>query len=204
MSFMIEDKATPPASHREPLAEVEPLFVERWSPRSFDPDFRISPEQLESLMEAARWAPSCFNEQPWVIHLTLHGSPGFQKMLGTLAESNQTWAKNAAVLGYVVGKKKFKKNGKENSTYEYDCGAAWMSFTLQARMMGLYTHGMAGFSPEAAKDLLELNADEERVIAAFTIGKRDEPSKLPEPLRSREELTPRKDLTEVYKLHERF
>lgn len=188
---------------RETRSGVNHLFTERWSPRSFDPNFELSSDDLDTIMEAARWAPSSFNEQPWTIHLAKRGRPAFDQLLQTLTESNQIWAKNASVLCFMVGRRFFSRNQKENTTFEFDCGAAWMSLTLQTRMLGLYTHGMVGFNREQAGKLLKVDPDKEKVIAAFTIGKRDEPSKLPEKLREMEKMNQRKDLSEVYVIHEK-
>lgn len=187
---------------RDIQASVDPLFPERWSPRSFDPSYSLSKELLNSLMEAARWAPSCFNEQPWTFHIALREESSYKAFLECLVDSNQLWAKNTSALGYIVGKKKFDKNGKNNSTYEFDCGAAWMSMALEARLLGLYAHGMAGFHREKAEKLLNLNKAEESLIAAFAIGKKDKPELLPEELKQKEKMNSRKDLKQVFKLYD--
>lgn len=188
-------------NNRSVEAKVSDIFPDRWSPRSFQPDFKIGAEDLASIMEAARWAPSSFNEQPWTIHVAQKDSSAFDQFARILVESNSVWAKNASVLGFIVGKKTFSRNDKENSTFEFDCGSAWMSLTLQARMLGLHTHGMVGFDRDLASQALKTDPEKEKVIAAFAIGKRDEPDKLPEPLREREIMSPRKSLDSVYILH---
>ena len=92
--------------------------------------------------------------------------------------------------------------GKDNTTFEFDCGAAWMSLTMQARMMDLYTHGMVGFSRDKAAHLLRVNTENEKIIAAFAVGKKSDPSQLPGPLQEREKMNSRKDLHAIYELHE--
>lgn len=189
---------------RRAEAPVNRVFMERWSPRSFDPDYELGEEQLRTLFEAARWAPSCFNEQPWRFHLARRGSPAFALFLEPLAEGNRVWARNASVLVYVVGRRYFSKSGKENTTFEFDCGSAWMSLTLQARLMGLYTHGMAGFDRDAAGKLLKTGRTREKVIAAFVVGKKDDPSRLPEELAQREKMSDRESLGAIMRIHDRI
>lgn len=186
---------------RQKDEQTDKLFLERWSPRSFDPNYEIDEKTLRTLLGAARWAPSSFNEQPWHFHISMRGSPVFEKFLETLVEMNQLWAKNASVLCYIVGDKFFSKNNKPNKTFEFDCGSAWMSLTMQARFMDLYTHGMAGFDREAAQKLLEIDSEKQKVIAAFAVGKRDEPSKLPSKLRDSEKINNRKKIDEIFELH---
>lgn len=186
---------------REKQATVDPLFIERWSPRAFDAHHQVSNETLSSVMEAARWAPSSFNEQPWSIHVAKQATPSFDLFLKALNPANQVWAKRASVLGFFVGKRAFSKNGKENTTFEFDCGSAWMSMTLQARLLDLYTHGMSGFDHQAAMDLLQLKIEEHKVIAAFALGKKDKPEVLPIELINSEKMNGRKNLENVFILH---
>ncbi|HAG92363.1 MAG TPA: nitroreductase [Bdellovibrionales bacterium] len=189
---------------RQPETDVHSLFVERWSPRSFDPHYEISDNDLKILMEAARWAPSSFNEQPWTLHLAKKGTPAYDTFLDGLVEANQAWAKTAPVLGYLSGKKYFSKNHAENVVFKFDCGAAWMSFTLQARMMDLYTHGMGGIVHDKVESFLKIDKKEESVIMAFAIGKAGDPKALPEDLQSMETPNSRKPLSEVFKLYEKL
>jgi nitroreductase len=186
---------------RHTQAKVDSLFPDRWSPRSFNPDYELKDEDLRSLIEAARWAPSCFNEQPWKIHVAKRGTKAFETFLACLVESNRKWAKNSSLIGFFMGSKNFSKNGKPNSTYEYDCGSAWMSLTLQARKLGLYTHGMAGVEYDKISEVLKIQNGQERVIAAFAVGQKDSPEKLPEDLKNKEVLSDRKKLDEVFVLH---
>ena len=110
---------------------ADKLFIERWSPRSFSSE-PIEPDDLEKLIDAARWSPSTLNEQPWIFYTATRESPMFQHYVDCLNEGNQTWAKNAPALGFLIGRKFFKNKDKKNDLAEFDCGAAWMAMTMQA------------------------------------------------------------------------
>lgn len=187
------DTISPDFSDREALAGVDPLQVTRWSPRAFVKT-AISDADLAVLFEAARWAPSCFNAQPWVFHVSTDKT--FDQYLNLLLEGNQLWAKQASVLGFVVVKKSFAHNGKANAYAEYDAGAAWMAMTLQARQMGLYTHGMGGIKHEEVAAYLNLD-DDHKVVCGFAIGVATTPDTLPDELAAKEKPSPRKPLSEV-------
>ncbi|RME77876.1 nitroreductase [Candidatus Woesearchaeota archaeon] len=131
------------------------LFVNRWSPRTFTGE-SISDEQLMALFEAARWAPSSFNEQPWRIIYAKRDTPSWDKLFDLLAEPNKAWCKHAAALFVFVSSEHFTHNNKPNRTHSYCTGAAWMSFALQASLMGLAAHGMAGFDYDRAKKELNI------------------------------------------------
>lgn len=168
---------------------IKSFFLERWSPRAFTGE-PISDSDLKTIFEAARWAPSSYNSQPWRIFYAKRESPGFSKFLGLLVEFNQSWAKEAAVLGVIASKKSFIPPGRsepiESHTHSFDAGAAWGYLALQAMFSGYAAHGMAGFDvPRAAKELKV--PDDHRVEAAFAIGKVGDKSLLPEALRAREQ-----------------
>lgn len=186
---------------RNKETNVDTLFLQRWSPRSFDENYELSYDELITLLDAARWSPSSFNEQPWTFHVALRGSEAFDEFLEPMDESNQVWAKNACALMYVSGKKFFSKTGKPNTTFEYDCGSAWMSLTLQARLMGLYTHGMVGFDRDEAAEVLDVDQEKEKVIAALAVGRRDMLEKLPPKLQQMEKLSDRKPLKQVFHIY---
>lgn len=179
---------------RTPEAEVDALFVERWSPRAFDPS-PIDEATLNTLFEAARWAPSCFNEQPWLF-LYAATEAERDRFCGLLAEANQVWAKRAPVLAFALARKHFTRNGKPNRHAMFDTGAAWMSLTLQARMLGLYTHGMAGIDVDAIRAELGVPDDYE-VVCGIAIGRIGDPATLPEEKREMEQPNSRKPLAEV-------
>lgn len=182
---------------RTESASVNPLFVDRWSPRSFNKNFELTEKEIYSIFGAARWAPSCFNEQPWRFKVALKKSAKFDDFLHLLDESNQVWAQNASAICFIIGKKKFHKNGKENGTFAFDCGSAWMSIALQACMLELHAHGMAGIKHEEIEKYFGLDLEQEKLICGFVLGKRAAPGDLPEELAKREKLTDRKTIEEI-------
>jgi len=163
---------------------VEPLFPNRWSPRSMSGE-TIQPDELMSLFEAARWAPSAMNNQPWRFFYGMRGTSNFENLYNLLAEGNKIWAGNAAVLVVIVSRSIFEQNGKPNPTHSFDTGAAWMSLALAGSMRGYVVHGMAGFDYVRAGQLLQLDQDYS-VEAMCAIGIRDVKEKLPPDLQKRE------------------
>ncbi len=190
-----EDKGLDIGNDRVSEADVDEIFLKRWSPRAFDAE-SIPDDALNSLFEAARWAPSCFNEQPW---LFVYGSSEEERdvFLSILAEKNQLWAKKAPILAVLFAKRAFAMNSKPNRWAAFDCGAAWMSLTVQARLLGLYTHGMAGFSQEKAYNLLGVPEDEFEAMCAIAIGKYGDPAELDEDFRAMEAPNERKPLSQA-------
>jgi nitroreductase len=182
-----------PAPTDHPVTDV---VKNRWSPRAFS-DNPVAPEILRSLFEAARWAPSSGNEQPWAfVVATKDNHETHVKLLSTLVDANQIWAKYAPVLGIAISHLNFVKSGQPNRTALYDTGAATAYLTLEATSHGLFVHQMAGFDPKKASELLHVPADWEPV-AAFVIGYPGDPESLPEPYLSRERNTrTRKPLSE--------
>jgi nitroreductase len=175
-----------PAPTEHPVHE---LIKHRWSPRAFSGQ-PIPPEILRSLFEAARWAPSSSNEQPWAfIVTTSDDKENHANMLSTLVEFNQGWAKHAPVLAIAVSEMAFAKTGKPNRNAFYDTGSAMAYLSMEATARGLFVHQMAGFDPQKAIELLQIPSGWEP-IAAFTIGYPGDPESLPETLRKRE-LAPR-------------
>ncbi|OFE11336.1 hypothetical protein PHACT_12305 [Pseudohongiella acticola] len=187
------DSIHPDFSARDALQGVDPLQISRWSPRAFTKSV-IAEADVALLFEAARWAPSCFNAQPWEFYVSTDKT--FDDYLNLLVEGNQAWAKNASLLGFVVVKKTFSHNGKANAYAEYDAGAAWMAMTLQARQMGLYTHGMGGIKHDEVAAYLKLD-DDHKVICGLAIGVAAAPTILPDELAAKEKPSPRKPLSEV-------
>lgn len=155
-------------NNRSIEADLDPQFPDRWSPRSFSSE-AVSDAALRTVFEAARWAPSCFNEQPWMFAYATDGDvrTAFD---ATLADGN-SWAKKAPVLLFVCARKTFSKNGKENRWHRFDTGAAWMALALQARKLGLHTHPMAGFDAKEAAKVIGA-PDDVDVIAAVALGYR--------------------------------
>ncbi|NOT12118.1 MAG: nitroreductase family protein [Methylococcaceae bacterium] len=138
--------------------EIHELIQNRWSPRAFDPDKEISQDDLLALLEAARWAPSCFNDQPWryVVCVKAQTPVSWENALATLVEKNQQWAKNAPVLILSIAMEHFNHNGKPNRWAPYDTGAASLSLTLQATALGLIVHQMGGFDADKARAFFNL------------------------------------------------
>jgi nitroreductase len=186
------------ATGRTPGHEVAPIFLDRWSPRAFTGE-PIPDEALMTMFEAARWAPSCFNAQPWRFLYAKKDSEHWLRFLHLLIPYNQTWAKNASVLGVVVSRTLLERPNVDpmpSHSHSYDAGAAWMSLALQATMLGWAAHGMIGF--DIPRTYLELHVPEHhRVDAAFAIGKPTTPDVLPEALAAREHPSGRQALAEM-------
>jgi nitroreductase len=164
---------------------VHELIRDRWSPRAFS-DKAISSADLRSLFEAARWAPSSSNEQPWAfIVATRSDHENFAKALHPLVEFNINWAKHAYVLGFAVSELAFAKNKTPNRNAQYDTGAAMSQLTTEATSRGLRVHQMAGFDPDTAREVFEIPAGWD-ALAAFAIGYPGDPASLPQPYRDRE------------------
>ncbi|HEV8385971.1 MAG TPA: nitroreductase family protein [Candidatus Acidoferrales bacterium] len=160
------------------------LLERRWSPVAFSPQ-PVEPEKLRSVLEAARWAASSFNEQPWVYLVATKDDPeNFQRLLSCLVESNQAWATNAPVLMLSVAKLHFDKNGKPNRHALHDVGAASASLTLQGTALGLFVHQMAGFDAEKARREFSIPEGWEPG-AAIALGYLGDDSTLPDKLRER-------------------
>jgi nitroreductase len=174
---------------------VHDLIRDRWSPRAFS-DKPVDREIFASLFEAARWAPSSNNEQPWAYFVaTKDNAEDFAKMVSVLVEFNADWAKNAPVLLLAVSRLKFQ-NGNPNRNAFYDTGAATMLLSVEATARGLAVHQMAGFDPAKAKQVFEIPEDCEP-IAAIAIGFPGDPNSLSQKLQDRENAPrTRKPLTE--------
>jgi nitroreductase len=180
---------------RVPEVEVDAMFLDRWSPRAFSPE-PVGEQELAALFEAARWAPSCFNEQPW---LFLFGSEhdDLERFRSLLVEGNRAWADSAPVLGVVFAKRHFDRNGKANRHYAFDTGAAWMSLALQARKLGLYTHAMGGFDEDRSYQVLGVPKEKYEAMAAIAIRRRADAARLPDNLAQKEgpsDRRPRNDI----------
>lgn len=168
---------------------INDLIRQRWSPRAFS-DKLVEPEVLRSLFEAARWAPSSNNEQPWVYIVATKDDPeNFAKMLSALVEFNAGWAKSAPVLILAVARLAFHNNGTPNRNAFYDTGAASVLLSLEATSRGLFLHQMAGFDAEKSRQVFGIPAGYEP-IAAMALGYPGDPQSLSQKLRDRE-LAPR-------------
>jgi nitroreductase len=183
---------------RQPDHRIDPLFVERWSPRAFDRS-EMPQEDLLSLFEAARWAPSAFNSQPWRFLYARRGEAEWERFLGLLIPWNQAWAQSASVLVYILSDTLpfTDKSGEPatSHTHSYDAGAAWACFALQAARMGYQAHGMSGVDFERVREDLAV-PERYRVEAAAVVGRIGDAATLPEKLRAREVPSGRKPVAE--------
>ncbi len=179
---------------RTPEHAIEPLFLRRWSPRAMSGE-PLSEEELMTLFEAARWAPSTFNEQEWRFLYARRDTPHWAPFFGLIVEANQVWCRRAAVLVVILARKVFKRNGKPNSVHLFDAGAAWENLALQAAAMGLVAHGMAGFDFERARTTLQV-PEHFAVAAMVALGRPGDPAELPAELRQWEVLSGRRPARE--------
>jgi nitroreductase len=177
-------KLPDPLAHRSADLSIETLFVRRWSPRAMTGQ-PVSTADLNRLFEAARWAPSTYNEQEWRF-LYAHRETGhWPTFFNLLMEANQAWCKNAGVLLVVLSNKVFTRNGKTNPVHTFDTGAAFENLALQGSVMGLVVHGMAGFDRDKARSELAV-PDDYAVEAMVAIGHPGDPDELPPELKERE------------------
>lgn len=174
---------------------IHPLFLRRWSPRAMSGEL-ISEQELLTLFEAARWAPSTYNEQEWRFLYAWNGGPHWEAFFGLLAEANQKWCHRASVLVVVLSKKTFTLNGKPNPVHTFDSGAAFENLALQAAEMDLVAHGMAGFDRDKARAALQVPNDFD-VEAMIALGKPGNVADLPKELQERETPSDRKPLQEI-------
>ena len=173
--------------------EINNLFAERRSPRSLDESALVTNEDLIAMLEAARWAPSAFNHQPWRYMAGQRGDSEFSELLACLGEFNQAWAKRASLLVAVAGVPT-APDGKENPTYLYDCGLSVSQLTLEAHHRGFVAHQMAGFDHEMAAKFFE----GAHPIAIIAIGKQAPAEQLEGMMLEREKAPrSRKELSEI-------
>lgn len=170
-----------PAPAQFPIHE---LLRRRWSPHSFDAR-PVPRETMNGLLEAARWAPSCFNEQPWSFIIATKENPAeFERMLECLVEGNRVWAKTAPVLMITVASLRFAHSGKPNRHALHDVGAAMADLTLQAMSEGIFVHQMAGIDIEKARATYGIPATHE-AVAGVALGYPGDVNALPEGVRQR-------------------
>jgi nitroreductase len=174
---------------------VEKLFLLRWSPRAMS-GATLPADELMTLFEAARWAPSTYNEQEWRFLFAHREGDHWQTFFELLADANQEWCDQAAVLIVVLSHKVFERNGKPNPVHTFDAGAAFENLALQGAVMGLVVHGMAGFDRDAAREKLGV-PDDYDIEAMIAVGHPGNPQLLPEQLRERESPSGRKPVGEI-------
>ncbi|MEJ6005654.1 nitroreductase family protein [Paucibacter sp. AS339] len=178
---------------------IHSQFTERWSPRALSGE-AIARETLLSFFEAARWAPSSSNVQPWRFVYGLAGTPAFDAIFASLVPFNQDWAVRASALVAVISAKNWpKREGSETKpfgSHSFDTGSAWMSLALQAHHAGWVAHAMGGFDAARLRQALAVPEDHQ-LEAVVAIGKPGDKALLPEALQAREEASTRKPLAEI-------
>jgi nitroreductase len=167
---------------------------DRWSPRAFSEE-KISKDDLNAILEAASYAPSCFNEQPWRFVLA-DEEKSLAKMRSILYSSNLQWAQKAPVLLLIIAKKTFSLNNENNFWHMFDTGTAWGFLSLEAQKRGIMTHAMGGFSMSKARKLFKIPEDYE-IITVVAIGRYGDISQLGDDLKQREHPDTRKDVSEL-------
>lgn len=186
----VSDEVKP---HRRADHDIDPLFLNRWSPRAFSPE-PIDDDVLMRVFETARWAASSYNEQPWRF-IIARSEEDRKRFLDFLMPANQVWAKNAPVLALFVSKKTFSHNGAPNSVYQFDAGTASGYLSLGAAQNGLIAHGMAGFDRDMARAALGIPTDFDP-LAVFALGRHGDKSQLPPDVREREVPSDRRPVAE--------
>lgn len=184
---------------RTPDHPVDAQFLTRWSPRAFAADAMTEGDVL-SVLEAARWAPSASNMQPWRFAYGLRGDAGFAAISGALAAGNRLWADKAAALIVVASAQTVTRDGVEvaNRTHAFDAGAAWAQLALQAHLSGWVAHAMGGFDQDALRAAIAV-PDGFALHAVVAVGRHGDPADLPEALREREVFSPRRPIAELAK-----
>ena len=177
--------------------DIDPLFLQRWSPRAFDGS-ALTDAQVMSLFEATRWAPSSYNSQPWRFLYARRDTPAWTKFLDLLIPFNRSWAERAGLLIVACSNSLMHPPGQDKAvpshSHSFDAGAAWAHLALQATRLGLQAHGMVGFDMERA--FAELNVPQGyRVECAIAVGRQGDKSVLPEGLQAREQPSGREPLT---------
>lgn len=184
-----------PGDHREADWPVESIILRRWSPRAMTGE-SISNAELMTLLEAARWAPSTYNEQEWRYLYAHRESEDWDTFLSLLVDANQSWCENAGVLILIVSHTRMSSNDKPNPVHSFDAGASFENLALQGAAMRLVVHAMAGFDREKAREQLQIpeNFEPEAMVA---VGQPGDPHELPEKLQEKEKPSSRKPLKEI-------
>jgi nitroreductase len=178
----------PTANGRSADHDIDPIFLNRWSPRAFTGEAMPS-ALLMRLFEAARWAPSASNIQPWRFVYAHRGTPQWAPLFDALMDMNQPWVAQASVLAYAISdrfRRRPDREPTENRSHSFDTGAAWAYLALQAHHLGWAAHGMGGFHVDAAHEATGAPAADYRIEAAIAIGRPTGAETLPESYRARE------------------
>jgi len=177
---------------REPKYDIDPLFVNRYSPRALERD--MDEEDLMACFEAARWAPSSYNNQSWRFVYATHEDSEWDKLNGFINEFNQSWAENGYALVVVLSKTTFDHNGEDSITHSFDTGAAWENFALEAAKRDLAAHGMQGIHYDKIEEELDVPEGFE-VEMMIAIGSKGDESELDEEVQANP--NGRKDIEEI-------
>lgn len=180
---------------RQPNYPIESLILNRWSSRAMSGE-PLSDDELFPLFEAARWAPSSYNVQPWRFVYAKRETEAWRALFELLVPFNQSWANNASALVVIASHTVFEKNGKPLATHSFDTGAAWENLALEGSARGLVVHGMQGFDYEKSRRVCKLH-DDYAVEAMIAIGKPGRTENLPQNVQDRETPSPRKPLEEL-------
>jgi len=180
---------------RKPTYPINKLIVERWSPRAMSGE-PMTDDELMPLFEAARWAPSSYNGQPWRFIYGRRDTSHWDKLFELLVEGNKEWVVDASVLVLVISRNLFTHNGKPCQTHSFDTGSAWENLALEGASRGLVVHGMQGFDYKEAKEVFEL-PDHFTVEAMIAIGKKGKKETLSESLQKIEAPSNRLPLSQI-------
>jgi nitroreductase len=189
------NKLPDPLAVRQPDRPIETIFLKRWSPRAMSGE-PLGDNELMTLFEAARWAPSTYNEQEWRFLFAKRDTTNWQTFFDLLMDANKVWCQRAAVLVVVLSHRVFTRNGKPNPVHTFDTGAAFENLALQGTAMSLVIHGMAGFDRDKARSALRV-PDDYAVEAMIAIGRPGDPADLTPELREREQPSGRKPVNEI-------
>ncbi len=191
----MKDEISPEVKHsRKPDHPIHPLILNRWSPRAMTGE-EMKDNEIFPLFEAARWAPSSYNGQPWRFLYAKRNTPHWDKFYNLLIDFNKQWCAKAALLGLIVSRKTFELNNKPSPTHSLDAGSAWENLCLEGTSRGLVVHGMEGFDYQKARN--ELNVPNEfEVLAMFAVGKKAPKESLTPDLQKREAPGDRKKISE--------
>jgi nitroreductase len=181
--------------NRDSEYNIDSKFLSRISSRAFS-DEPLSEKDLMTLFEAARWAPSSYNNQPWRFIYARKEDPCFEILFHALVDFNKSWCKRADVLVLTLSRKKSEHNNGDYPTAVFDTGAAWMSLALQAADMGIVAHGMAGFHYEELREKLHIS-DLYKIDMMIALGKRGTVESLPPELADKETPSLRRPLSEI-------
>jgi nitroreductase len=175
--------------------KIHKVILNRWSPRAMSGE-ALSRNELMSLFEAARWAPSSYNDQPWKFIYATRDNNDWKTFLELLVPFNQSWACNAGVLILVISSTLFERNKKKSKTHAFDAGAAWQNLALQGSSMGLVVHAMEGFNYEMARKKLNI-PDTYDIHAIIAVGKPGKLEVLPKDMQEDEKPSQRKPINEI-------